>query len=183
VSKPSHPIFRHLVLFVALYIGAGMRPGFGCSPALPLPTLREEFAETTHVYLARLLKLKRSPLPTEPDLDRGALEDATFEVLLTLKGKTPTDRRVRTRTEYWGGNCTRSVLVPIDVVGRNGKLVSNPYSDVWILFLEGKEPFALSNLGHSMPANLFNEADLRFLLGESQKLAQPNNSLERTRAR
>jgi hypothetical protein len=58
--------------------------------------------------------------------------------------------------------------------------VEHPYSDVWILFLDGEEPYKLSNLKMSMPINLFNESDLRFLLNESQT-KRPNKSLERTR--
>jgi len=149
---------------------------------LPLPTVRENYANAAHVYLARLIALQRSPLSgAASEQHTVAIEDATFDVLLTLKGQVPEDDKVRTHTEYYVGNCTLSILHPADVVDSEGNEVANPYSDIWILVLEGKEPYSIPSPGHSRPINLIEEGDLRFLLEESQR-NRPNKSLQRTRS-
>jgi len=130
--------------------------------------------------MARLVTLTRTPLPGDPTMEFTALEDATFDVLLTLKGPAPHQGQVRTHTEYSGGNCTRSIINPIEVVDDDGSEVLNPFSDIWILFVGGKEPYELSNLGDSLPINLFNPSDLHFLLSGGPPHTGPNKSLERT---
>lgn len=160
---------------------ASTQPSWGCSPELPLPTLRQNFEDTPHVFVARLVSLTRSPLPGDPTMTHAAIEDATFDVLLTLKGPVPSDGQVKTHTEYMGGNCTLSIIHPIEVLDKHGEEVENPYSDIWILFLAGEEPYRLSALVDSLPMNLFNPSDLRFLLSGGPNDAGPNNILERAR--
>jgi hypothetical protein len=182
MSTSSQSRVRKLTLCAFLCVVGHSQLSNACSPALPLPTLRESFATAMHVYLARLVVLKRSPLLGEPKMKSATtVEDAVFEVLLTLKGKEPEDNKVRTHTEYFGGNCTRSILHPADVLDENGKDVANPYSDTWILVLDGTEPYTIWNTSHSRPINLFAEAELRFLLEESQR-SRPNKSPQETRS-
>lgn len=95
----------------------------------------------------------------------------------------PKSRALKTRTEYWGGNCTLSILSPMEVMDKDGKEVPNAFSDVWILFLSGKEPFELLSGKPSQPINTYTEGQLRFLLHESQTGVRPNKSLERTLGR
>lgn len=182
MRKSSRLRVRHLIFCAVLCVLGGAKLSVACSPALPLPTLRENFAEASHVYMARLVSLKRSPLPGEPDTQsEAAVENAAFDVLLTLKGNEPEDGKVRTHTEYSGGNCTLSILHPAEVVDDQGKEVANPYSDIWILVVDGKEPYSIRNTSHSRPINFFAETDLRFLLDESQE-SRPDKSLQRTRS-
>jgi hypothetical protein len=182
MSAVSYSRARNLALLAFLSVIANSEQSAACSPVFPLPTLRESFAGATHVYMARLIDLKRSPLYEGTSVERkSAVEDAVFDVLLTLKGEEPRNNEVRTHTEYSPGSCTLSILRPVDVVDDEGNEVANPYSDIWILVVEGKEPYSLRNPGHSRPINLFAEADLRFLLEESQR-DRPNKSLQRTRS-
>ena len=170
---------KSAILGVVLYAAVGVQRTWACSTP-PAPPLRQQFAETPRIYVARLLLFKSSPWPGVPT---GTIEDATFTVLMTLKGPAPKSGVIKTHTDYWGGNCTLSILKPADVIDESGEVVTNPFSDIWILFLHGEEPFRLLNTTPSMPLNLFNEKDLRFLLQESQAALRPNTSLERTRER
>jgi len=58
--------------------------------------------------------------------------------------------------------------------------VTNPFSDVWILILDGEQPYSIRSPSSSWPINLFTEADLRFLLEESQM--KRSNALNTDRA-
>lgn len=103
MSTSSHSGVRKLILRAFLCVVGYSELNFACSPVLPLPTLRENFASATHVYMARLVDLKRSPLSEEPQVKSATtVENAVFEVLLTLKGKEPEDNKVRTHGVLWG---------------------------------------------------------------------------------
>jgi hypothetical protein len=168
-----HTSFRKLIVCALLSTSVNVQQSLACSPVLPLPTVRENYANATHVYLARLVSVQRSPLSVAGSAhSTAAIEDATFDVLLTLKGQVPEDDKVRTHTVYSAGNCTLSILHPADIIDSEGNEVANRYSDIWILVLEGTEPYSIRSPGHSRPINLFEEEDLRFLLEESKESAQ-----------
>jgi hypothetical protein len=143
---------------------------FACSPTSPPPTLRDQYARYERVYMARLVSLKRTPAKgSEEHFPELATEDATFSVLMTLKGSAPKSGTITTHTEVLAGNCSLSVVNPVTVIGKDGKPVQNALSDVWVLIVSGKEPYQLHSLSFTMPINLFSEPDLRFLLQGSQR--------------
>jgi hypothetical protein len=135
----------------------------GCSPALPLKTLTQNAASADHVYLAKLVTFKRSPLPGDPHMKYNALEEATFHVLQTIKGAPLQDGEVRTRTEVTGGTCTLSLRVPY-LEKRNGKVVPPKLSGKWLLVLSGREPYSISNLSGTAPAESIPASELRSIL-------------------
>jgi hypothetical protein len=55
------------------------------------------------------------------------------------------------------------------VFDETGKDVPNPYSDVWILLLTGREPYEFRNLPYTVPINFFKDADLQLLLRGGKK--------------
>jgi hypothetical protein len=126
-------------------------------------------------------------LPRTSNLDDGSIQDAIFSVLLTLKGERPKNGTIATHTESFGGNCGLDLLHPhllhplIVLYDDDGRAIPNQYSDIWVLFVDGKEPFRLWHTKPSWPLNAYTEADLRFLLHDSQAIVQPNPSFERTR--
>jgi hypothetical protein len=155
-------VMRHvsvISVFVGVVVALGAQLALACDPIFPLRTLQQEYAAADRVYIARLVAFKRSPLPGDPDMHDKALEEATFEIQRVLKGGSPQTGKFATRTEYNGANCTLSIAQPA---------LAKP-SDVWILFLHGREPFTLFGLGHTAPMSLFSKTDLHFLLEESQK--------------
>jgi hypothetical protein len=149
-----------MVLVGALLV---TRAALACSPVLPLKTLAQNVASADSVYLAKLETLQRTPLPNDPDMKYSALETATFRVLQTVKGKLPKDGMVRTRTEYTGGNCALSLLVPYLEV-KDGKVVPPKLSGTWLLVLSGKEPYWLGSLSGSWPEESIPRAELESLL-------------------
>jgi hypothetical protein len=178
----AHIRLARTCAFAVFWLTIAAPACWSCSISLPEPTLREHFIETELIYMARLVSFKSSTMKSEwPGVPPGSLEEATFDVLMTLKGAAPKQRTIKIRTEYWGGNCTLSIRRPADIIGKDGKRVRDAFADVWILFLSGKEPFQLLSTKPSRPINLYREVELRFLLHETQSGPLPNTSLERTR--
>jgi len=161
---------RQLAIVFACFTLAA-HESWSCSSPLPEPTLRQHFAQVERVYMARLTSLRSTPQKSDYEgVAPGAIENATFEVLLVVKGPRLANQMIKIQTDWWPGNCRLSILrPPIEVIDSKVNAVPNPYSDVWILFLSGKEPFELLSTLPSRPINLFNESDLRFLLHVSQK--------------
>src|SRR5262245_43277968 len=122
MSASSHPARKLVMRWGLLCILAGAQGVWACSRPPP-PPLRQQFADTPRVYVARLKAFKTLPWAGVPT---GAIEDGTFEVLMTLKGPTPKDGELKTHTEYSGGNCTLSILNPVEVFDSTGRAVSNP---------------------------------------------------------
>src|ERR1041384_6192795 len=118
------------ILGAVLCAAAGIQRVWACSTPPP-PPLPQQFANTPQVYLARLIAFKTSPWA---GVVNGTIEEATFNVLLTLKGSAPKSGEVKTHTEYWGGNCALSIRKPAEVIDSTGKAVLNPNSDIWILW-------------------------------------------------
>ena len=178
-----HSLTHRAYVSALLGLMLGYQSSWACT-TLP-PTLHQQYKDTERVYMARLVSLKSTPLRAQlPAVGDGAIEEATFEVFFVLKGPKPKDGEIKTRTEWWPGNCALSIRrPPMEVIGKDGEVVQNAYADVWILFLTGKQPFELRDTVASRPINLFNEAELGFLLQESQSGTRPNPSLERTRGR
>lgn len=160
-------------LLTALCLAVTAGQSWGCSRTLPAPTLRQHFAETERVYMARLVSFKSTPLEAPPPAEMtGAIEDASFEVFFVLKGLKPDKALVRIHTEYWGGNCTLSIRSPMEVIDGDGKIAQNPFADVWILFVGGEEPYELTRVKPSRPINMFTETELRLLFSESERERQ-----------
>jgi len=169
-SNPDYP-FKPLLLFGLVCLAGWAQSSWGCSTVLPEPTLRQHFWKTDHVYMARLVAFKRTPIPGIADMKIGHFQDATFNVLMTLKGPPPKTDEIKTHTEYYNGNCTVDLMRPLEFIDKDGKEPPDPYSDIWILFFDGKEPYKMDSHPPNFPINAFNESDLRFLLSDSQHRA------------
>jgi len=126
--------------------------------------LAQSVASADTVYLAKVLSFSRTPLPHDPQMRYDALEEATFRVLQTIKGKPPKDDTFRTRTDVTGGNCALSLSMPYEEQ-RDGKIGPPRLSGTWLLVLSGKEPYWLDSLSGSLPKEAIPKAELTAILG------------------
>jgi hypothetical protein len=58
---------------------------------------------------------------------------------------------------------------PLTVIGDDGKDVENPFSDMWLLFLEDGTPYVLRQSSPSLPINLYKESDLLAVRGAAAR--------------
>jgi len=141
-----------------------------CTPVYPEPTLSQTFKASSAVYLARLLDSRRAPFARSMDPKREFYEDAEFEVIVAFKGAHADGSRLKTRTLVAAGGCALNVQQPVVVLEKNGAVSGHAYSDIWLLFLNGPEPFRLQSSSYTLPVNLLSESDIRevFRLSETK---------------
>jgi hypothetical protein len=163
-----HHIRRHLLIGALASTLPFASIADACTPPDKPPKLSAQFASVENVYMARLLTYRRSPLP-DPNGKRMYphywAEDATFRVLLTLKGAAQKTGVLRIHTAVSNGNCFISVQFPGAPPDDRDNGAPTFRSDVWILFVNGKQPYELDSSYPSKPINYFSESDLRLLLG------------------
>jgi hypothetical protein len=156
---------KHVLLLVAFCVFA--QEVSACS-YIPSPSLLDSFKRYQSVYLARLVQVVKTPAREVQGSDQGVIETATFRVVATLKGPRRGNQLLRTQTPM-NNSCAMSANHPLTVIGDDGKDVENPFSDMWLLFLEDETPYVLRQSSPSLPINLYKESDLLAVMGAAAR--------------
>jgi hypothetical protein len=102
------------VVMVAFGVLLSASAAYACSTASgKSPTLEEQFAAASSVFTAHVVRVEET---TEKRRDpKEAVLAATFRIIEVLKGKPPSDNKVKSYV-YGPGNCTVPVLAGTDYI-------------------------------------------------------------------
>jgi len=130
-----------------------------CSPNLRIMnSVAESLKSSNVVALAYLESIDSRPI-SDGEYKGGTRENARFLVLETWKGRFAPGTHIETATTIWNGNCGISAVNnPRWIVDKNQQAV--PVSRVWLLYLDGKEPFKLTMGLRTSPLNIQGADDL-----------------------
>lgn len=164
----------HLVLAALGVLSSLGGTAFACNSPPP-PSVAKAFTGSDVVYLARVRDLWH-----EPDAagSGGITETVVFEVLVAWKGPKRRGKTFMVRTAGLGpgGNCGGSVVNnpawESEVVpGVGASEVPAHFSDVWLFYFSGKEPYSVDVSSRSLPLNLVDPSELAQLFRHPLKVS------------
>lgn len=147
-----------------------------CSCAAPHGSPEKEqiesaFAEADAVIVAKVISTKQS-LRTEDPSGRYRVEDALFAILEVLKGNHRIGETIRVQSMLGSGSCGRSARndppwleTTGDSSSASGPAVTTTavFSEEWLIYAYGQEPYELSSCSRSFPMNLRGGADAEYI--------------------
>ena len=164
-----------VVALAAVLVATGLlpMPGLACSSPPP-PSPKAAFAKSDEIYLARLVSVAKSQSTSDP---AKILEKARFEVLIAWKGPKVRGAALHFETiisAHSAGSCGGSVVNDpswVAAVSPTGGDADAPaaFSDVWVFYLSGSEPYAVATSSRSLPINLMDANELQFLFSHPSR--------------
>jgi hypothetical protein len=158
---------KHLSLAIVASLLATANAN-ACSCALPGKLsddqqIDQEFRGAKAVFVAKVVSIKQMP---EDSTGRYIVEDAEFVVLEVLKGAMKARDTVRIKSHIGPGPCGRSARnnPPWLVLAEKGEADKiATFSDEWLIYARGSEPYELSYCDRSFPMNFRGKLDVDYL--------------------
>jgi hypothetical protein len=133
--------------------------------------IESEFSAADAVIVAKVVSTKLS-LHQKDRTGRYWIEDASFVVSEVLKGTYKVGESVRVRSMLGGGSCGRSARndppwleTTSDSPAQSGQVVLTAavFSDEWLIYARGAEPYELSICSRSFPMDLRGGSDAEYI--------------------
>jgi hypothetical protein len=161
----------NLAVFACLLAVAGASSAVqACS--CPIETPEKAFQSAAAVFVAKLTTARFVPQPDMTEYQYGT-ETASFIIEKSLKGPQRAGAVVTFETEIGVGLCGKSArntppwLEHLDVT--TGTSTPATFEPVWLLFVQGEQPYSLSLCSRSSPLQVQGASDLERI----QKLLLP----------
>ena len=123
----------------------------------------QELKNSIAVFVAKVATVTQMPQDSE---GKSILEDAQFVVLEVFKGAIKAGTAVRIHSHVGSGLCGKSARNDpswLEVSERGKPDTMAKFSDTWLIYAHGSEPFELSFCDRSFPMNLRGNTDATYL--------------------
>jgi hypothetical protein len=129
--------------------------------------LSEALEQSTTAVVARVVSTHQMAVPEDPS-GKYIVEDASFEVIESIKGTKKVGDRIQIRSEIGPGPCGRSarnspIWLEEAAVPASDVPKAFPISETWLIFGYGNEPYELSMCTRSSPMNVHGADDLEIV--------------------